>query len=157
MFTSKPSKLHGFGLFCTTDLKKNEFFKMDIEKIYKIRKIVKNKYLLDFYLPSGFDSDSKCINDNKIELLKNVKFKNDGMKKYASTSSIFMFANDAAWPASNSSEYDYKTKNNNAEFVLCFENQEICGISLLTLKDIQCNSEICVTYGHDFWLSPKIS
>ena len=47
-----------------------------------------------------------------------------------------------------------KSDKNNAEFVLRFENNRLQGISLLILKDIDENEEVCVTYGYEFWIHP---
>lgn len=154
MFVSKPSTFHGNGLFCGQCCNKNTFYNIEIEKIYKIRK-KQDKYLLDFFLPLDFDENDSCINDKKVDKLINIVPHSADMKKhYAVTSSIFMYANDAAWPATSAYDYSTKCSRNNAEFVLTFENNRLRGISLLLLKDVREDEEICVSYGYDFWIHP---
>lgn len=154
MLRKQVSPLHGHGLFSNFDVSKYSYFDMNIEKIYKIRKNIPEKYLLDFFVPESFSDDTICINDDKVDLLKNVLIKNN-KKRYAIVDSLYMFANDAAWPSVNEDDYNDKTSNNNADFVLKFNDGKMIGICLIMLKDTLKDSEICVTYGWDFWFFPE--
>lgn len=156
MFRKQASPLHGHGLFSNSDILKYSYFDMNIEKIYKIRKNLSEKYLLDFFVPNSFSHDTICINNDKVDFLKNVVMnKCDNKKRYAIVDSLYMLANDAAWPSMNESDYNNKTCKNNADFVLKFQDGELVGICLILLNDICKNVEICVTYGWDFWYFPK--
>ena len=156
MFRKQASPLHGYGLFSNSDISKYSYFDVNIEKIYKIRKKLSEKYLLDFFLPSSFSDDAICINNDKVDLLKNIVMnKCDNKKKYVIVDSLYMLANDAAWPSINECEYNDNTCKNNADFVLKFQNGELVGICLILLNDIGKDAEICVTYGWNFWYFPE--
>ena len=108
--------------------------------------------MLDFYVTKYYDTDTLCVNNNNLDYLKNIKNMNCNFtKKYALTESIFMFANDAAWPSDNECNYNENSSKNNADFVLCFDNDELVGICMVLLKDVLADDEICVTYGWNYW------
>lgn len=152
MFRKQASPLHGYGLFSNAHISKYSFFDMEIEKKYKIRRHFPEKYLLDFFVPEYFSEDTICINDNKVDLLKNVQIDEscEG-KRYVIVNSIYMFANDAAWPCDDELNYNDRTSKNNADFVLKFEKKKLIGICLILLRDVDQDEEICVTYGWNFW------
>ena len=67
----KNSEIHGSGLFATEDISEKTAFPVSFKKL-KIKREIKDKYLLDLYLSPEIDYESECFSDGKITRLCDV-------------------------------------------------------------------------------------